>query len=98
MSGLPERLESWNIETVRDLVARGVYEGDLFDLKLMVPRDEGGKHRLRKACAAFANSRGGYLVFGVSDDKALAPVERVVGIDASIDFPGEFGNFPGKCE
>jgi hypothetical protein len=98
MSGLPERLDSWTIETVRDLAARGVYEGDLFDLKVMVPRDEPGKHRIRKACAAFANSKGGYLVFGVSDVKASPPAGRVVGIDASIDFPAEFGNFPGKCE
>ena len=97
-TGLPERLENWNIETVRDLAARGVYESDLFDLKAMIPRDEHGKHRLRKACAAFANSRGGYLVFGVANDKSSSPERRVVGIDASIDFPGEFGNFPGRCE
>jgi hypothetical protein len=98
MVGLPERLEDWTIETVRDLAARGVYESDLFDLKAMIPRDNAGKHRLRKTCAGFANSRGGHLVFGVSDEKKSLPAGRVVGIEVSIDFPGQFGDFPGSCE
>ncbi len=98
MSNLPERLEDWTIQSVQDLALRGVFESDAFDLKEMLPPDDDGKRRLRKACAAFANSRGGFLIFGVSADKALGPAERIVGINASIDFPGQFGGFPSKCE
>lgn len=97
---IPDRLGDWTIEHVRGLAMRGVYESDVFDLKAMLPQrgDENGKHRLRKSCAAFANTKGGFLVFGVSDDNTKPPVQRVVGIDASVNFPTEFGNFPASCE
>jgi schlafen family protein len=98
MPNLPERLEDWTIQNVQDLALRGVFESDTFDLKEMLPSDDDGKHRLRKACAAFANSRGGFLIFGVSADKKLGPAERIVGIAASVDFPGQFAGFPAKCE
>jgi predicted HTH transcriptional regulator len=48
-----------------------VVEG--FDFKAMLPhsKDTEGKGRLRRDVAAFANSNGGFLVFGVKDNKGL---------------------------
>ncbi len=90
---VPDRLEKWTLKDVERLVSQGIYESDLFDLKEMLPppADDRGKQRLRKTCAAFANSDGGFIIFGVSDDR------RIVGIDATEDFPSQFGNFPSRC-
>ncbi len=95
---IPKNLVDWNIESVHALVQQGVYESDGFDFKecLPDPRDPLCKERLTKTCCAFANSYGGFLIFGVKNDSSLSATERMVGIEASIDFPEHFGNFPSK--
>ena len=81
-----------------NLVHQGVYETDRFDIKEHLPSksDTHAKNRLAKSCSAFANSNGGFLVFGVKDDKSLIPKNRIVGIEPKTDFPEHFGNFPSK--
>ena len=90
---IPEKLDSWNIQIIKAILSMGVFENDLFDLKekLPDPRDEQGKERIKKTSAAFANSNGGFLVFGVKDSKGLDLEQRLVGIDKSFDFPERFG-------
>src|SRR5579872_7503540 len=97
---LPARLEDWTIKHIEQLAARGVYESDSFDLKEMLPHslDDGGKFRLRKTCAAFANSAGGFIVFGVSNDSQKSAADRIVGVETSLDFPARFGELPAHCE
>ena len=96
MMSFPKTLGEWTIEALRDVVARGVFESDDFDLKEMLPHnsDEKSKLKLRTTCAAFANSGGGFLVYGVVDNKALDFNGRIKGIESHIDFPEHFGNFP----
>ncbi|HEY1697782.1 MAG TPA: ATP-binding protein [Polyangiaceae bacterium] len=97
---IPETLDGWTLEVVRRLVDQGVFETDRFDFKEMLPhsKDEEGKRRLRRDTAAFANSAGGFLVFGVKDAKGVAPADRVVGMLVTVDFPEHFGNYPSACE
>jgi hypothetical protein len=97
---IPETLDGWNLEVVRAIVEQGVFETDRFDFKEQLPHksDTAEKLRLTKTCAAFANSHGGFLVFGVKDDKKLPPAERVVGVPASLDLPEHFGTYPSACE
>ncbi len=59
--------------------------------------DNGAKRRLKKSCAAFANSEGGFLIFGVSDDREASPEARLVGVDPTLDFFEHFGSFPAAC-
>ena len=96
---VPTKLEEWTIPALEALLAQGYYEPEVFDYKEMLPypNDKDGKRRLVKACCAFANSSGGFLVFGIHDDKSKAPADRIIGIDPSIDFPVQFGNYPTKC-
>lgn len=96
---LPDRLQDWTMKHVEQLVQRGAHENDEFDLKEMLPHpsDNASKMRLKKACAAFANSAGGYLIFGVADASQKPQGRRIVGV-AAADFPAQFGNFPGSCE
>lgn len=78
---IPTRLSEWNLEAVQSVAASGIAENDLFDLKTDLQPAE---HQ-RKIVAAFANTRGGYLVFGVTNDR------QVVGV-SNDELPRDFGN------
>jgi predicted HTH transcriptional regulator len=102
---IPSNLEGWNLEIVRNLIEQGTAEDDSFDWKEKLPQksdedNNDGKFRLRKGICAFANSYGGFFVYGVKDPKSnpgLSTDELMVGIDKSMDFPNSFGNFPKDC-
>jgi hypothetical protein len=96
---LPKQLADWTVQVVLDLLRTGMFESELFDYKVTLPhaKDDGGKDRLRRSCCAFANSDGGFLVFGISDDKTKSPESRLVGLDNHLDFPEQFGNYPHTC-
>ena len=95
---IPTSLDGWTIDVVRELLARGYDEGDRFDFKEMLPQrgDQKGRLRLAKSCCAFANSQGGFIVFGVVNAKVRLD-ERLSGIDPAIDFPVQFGPYPSRC-
>jgi hypothetical protein len=96
---IPRVLNEWTIPVIIELLSKGYYESEYFDFKEMLPhpKDDSGKKRLIKTCCSFANSSGGFLVFGISDNKALSPKDRLVGIKSDVDFPEHFGNFPRRC-
>lgn len=100
---IPQTLEEWDIPVIEDLLRKGYYEAEFFDFKEMLPhhKNDDDKERLKKSCCAFANSGGGFLVFGIKDDKTLPIHERLIGIDESLpsnkEFPENFGNYPAKC-
>lgn len=95
----PRSLHEWTVDEVARLVEQGAHETEYFDFKerLPDPRSDGDKHRLATTCAAFANSGGGFVVFGVRDDRSEQASDRLVGVDASLDFPEHFGNFAARC-
>jgi len=97
---IPEKLSDWTIENITEMLSKDLFESERFDYKERLPAnklDKAGVQRLQKSCCAFANSNGGFLVFGVSDDKSKEPKDRLMGIDPQIDFPEKFGNFPKNC-
>ena len=96
---IPRRLDEWNLDIIKNLLAKGYYESEFFDFKERLPHknDCSGKDRLTKACCAFANSNGGFLIFGISDDRSLSEEGRLLGLDRHIDFPEHFGNYPKQC-
>ena len=96
---VPRLLQEWTFERLKHLLENRYLEPESFDYKsrLPNPKDGEGKKRLRDACAAFANSSGGFLVFGIEDDKQLPAEQRLVGIPDTIDFPAQFGSFPAQC-
>lgn len=56
---------------------------------------------MRKEICAFANSSGGFLIFGVTDASELSIGmsfrNRIVGMEADEEFLSKFGNFPKDC-
>jgi hypothetical protein len=97
---IPDNLDGWTLPVIESLLQQGVFESDRFDFKEMLPhaKDDVGKLRLAKTCAAFANSSGGFLVFGVKDDMGLTVSQRLAGLDPGEDLPGRFGSFPAIPE
>lgn len=77
---IPETLDGWTLEKIQEIAAAGVIENDRFDFKANLQPPE---HQ-RKTVAAFANSDGGFLVFGVTDDR------RVEGVP-NAELPRDFG-------
>ena len=77
---IPSGLDQWNIDAVKLITASGIAENDVFDLKADLQPAE---HQ-RKVVAAFANTRGGYLVYGVTNDR------QVIGVE-NEELPRDFG-------
>ena len=96
---IPKSLDEWTVSVITDLLTKGYFESEDFDFKERLPHnnDEPGKARLVKTCCAFANSGGGFLIFGVSDNTSLPIQDRLVGIAPTVDFPEHFGSYPQKC-
>lgn len=97
---VPTKLAEWSLAVVQELLGRGVFESEEFDFKQALPHksDAKAKARLTKSIAAFANSGGGFIVFGVRDERGLSIDDRLVGVDSGFDFPAVFGNYPAQCE
>ncbi|HFD31766.1 MAG TPA: ATP-binding protein [Gammaproteobacteria bacterium] len=96
---IPRDLEDWTEELIIEMLRTSIFESEHFDYKesLPHPSDQSAKGRLRKTCCAFANTDGGYLVFGISDDRTLPPKNRLIGLPKELDFPEHFGNYPKNC-
>lgn len=96
---VPTDLSGWTLEVIESLLARKSFEPEEFDFKSQLPHrsDKAGKLRLRKECCAFANSDGGFLIFGISDDRTLPVQQRLAGLPISFDFPLHFGDSPKEC-
>jgi hypothetical protein len=95
---IPKELNDWTLDVIKELIEKNFNETEHFDFKEKANnKDQKSKYRMIKTCSAFANSSGGFLVFGVADDKSLPLEERLVGLDPNFDFPEYFGNFPKQC-
>jgi len=78
---VPTRLVDWTLDVILELTKSGRAENDWFDFKSdLQPAD-----KQRRAAAAFANSQGGFLIFGVSDSHQIVGVVR-------RELPRDFGN------
>ena len=97
---IPGTLAEWTYETIELLLRQGQFEPETFDYKELLPSkdDKAGKLRLRKECCAFANSGGGFLIFGIKDERSLAPEQRITGYPSTFDFPIQFGVYPQYCK
>jgi len=89
-----KNIHDWNLNFILELLKKGYNEDIWFDFKqsLPHPKDDDGKIRLRKTVASFANNEGGFIVFGILDDKAASPENRLKGIAPNEDYPVLLGN------
>jgi hypothetical protein len=81
---IPQRLDEWSYEVILDLLETHCDEDARFDWKEDLGRDPAP--RLVRTAVGMANGAGGFLVFGVKDNRALPAAARICGIDANRNF------------
>ena len=91
---IPQSLNDWNWPAINELLATGHFEDEHFDFKLMLPDSRNHEHKLhlRKVIASFANKEGGFLIYGIDDNKDTKADERIKGVPKNEDYPTMFGN------
>lgn len=71
--------KNWKIDRLRSWLGQmSTQENDFFDFKESLPHsnDTRGKDRLKKEFCAFANCGGGFLFFGIRNDKSITWLEE----------------------
>lgn len=81
---IPNDLKDWTYEVIKELVEKKICESDRHDFKNGLPDPE----NLTKICCAFANTKGGFVVFGIKDK---TDGYEVLGIDNNKELAHEFG-------
>lgn len=81
---IPNDLDEWTYEIVKELVDKKVCESDRHDFKYGFPNPE----TLTKICCAYANTKGGFIIFGIKDKH---DEYEVLGIENSKELSHEFG-------
>lgn len=71
---IPAKLEDWTYATIQSLVTRNIGESDRHDFKSGLP----DSYTLTKVCCAFANTKGGFIVFGINEANSRFIVEGIV--------------------
>lgn len=95
---VPSRLEEWSYEVVCELVNRSLGETYTYDFKAVLSdsKPEGlskVNYGIRKTTAAFANTVGGFIIFGVLDEKSgVRGTERIRGIEQRPELSKEFAD------
>lgn len=87
LSPIPESLNEWTFESVQSLCEFGLPESDRHDFKSGLPDARG----LTKLACAFANTFGGFIVFGVAESSTHK--FNPIGVDPDGEI---YGKLHGK--
>jgi hypothetical protein len=86
------KLSDWSYDSIRELVNKGYLETDRFDFKLEIKSREPDHHkRIARTACAFANTMGGFVIFGVRD-MGMDNRAHIEGIELSDDLAKQFGD------
>jgi hypothetical protein len=85
VASVPERLDDWTYEAVQALAVAGANEGDRHDFKASLAGD-----RISQTSCSFANSQGGFLVFGVAEPEHAGGPWRIPGLAPDSEFASKF--------
>ena len=81
---IPNNLNEWTFEIVKELVDKRTNESDRHDFKKELPESES----LTKICCAFANTKGGFIILGVKQNSSSF---EICGINNDIELAHKFG-------
>lgn len=97
---IPSQVEDWTWDTIVHVVKKHEFEPGLYDykdaLRPMGDQEHQKKHidSIRRTTCSMANTGGGFILFGVVDQKKSASTleERIKGILVQGDLRKEFGD------
>lgn len=77
------KLSDWSIDWIKQILDQNLHEGYLYDFKKeLSSKDES----ISKAVASFANTVGGFIIFGIIDNKSAVGWERLHGVKDKDEF------------
>jgi predicted HTH transcriptional regulator len=82
---IPERIQDWTLDKIQDLIDKNMTESERHDFKSNIPDSV----TLSRICCAFANSRGGFILFGVAEKNGKFVIE---GFSPDIEISKKFGD------
>lgn len=86
-------LEEWTAESILTILDRDEGEGYFHDFKAVLNSPDPKHNRnIRKAAASFANSAGGFVVFGVKDKAEASGRARLLAIGEVSEFAKQLTN------
>lgn len=80
---IPQTREGWTYEIIKRLCDEHAAETDTHEFKEKLIESD----KLTKCCCAFANSKGGFLIFGIRDNS-----HQIVGMKRDPEFGKHFGD------
>lgn len=101
--GLPLHLADWTYKTIVNLVKTRDFEDDTFDYKAVLnPTSENNEYKkdhrdsIRRTVCSMANTSGGFIIFGVKDQKNTiegtdALEDRICGVPLGGELLKDFG-------
>jgi hypothetical protein len=98
---IPNSCNEWTYGLIESLVDRQCYETESFDFKLFLvnKRDPQHRERICSTATAFANSSGGFIIFGVADrNSSERGRDRLIGIDRTPEQAQLFGDQITLCQ
>lgn len=86
---LAKPVDQWTVEDVEQLLHLGERQLVEFKASSAIARDDAFRNECSKDISSFLNSSGGYIVFGIAEDKKRRVFEIDAGVDVSC-FPKEW--------
>lgn len=86
-------LSEWSEEWIQEILNNDEGEGLFFEFKNEInSKDPKSAYNLRKAFTSFANTLGGFIIFGIKDKSSASGWERLSGIQDVDNFAKELTN------
>jgi predicted HTH transcriptional regulator len=79
---MPENIDEWDLGIITNILQAGYYEDDTLEFKEKIA---GENEKISRTSCAFANTSGGVIIFGISNDRTKPPLSRIIGLDKSTD-------------
>ena len=94
----PRELSEWNYNVIKELAERSYLETNTIEFKPALKsrstsyqEKEKFNNRILQTTCAFANTNGGFIVFGLEDMGKNKQID-LIGLEKSDDLPKEFGD------
>ena len=86
-------LSEWTVEWIKNILDNDQGEESFFDFKEGInSQDPKHLHNIRKAVTSFANTSGGFIVFGIKDKANASGWNRLSGSPDTVNFSKELTN------
>jgi Holliday junction resolvase RusA-like endonuclease len=88
---IPTRIEEWNETIVKDIIQLRIEENQKLEYKEYLDSPDGGadkrksyKLKIEELLSSFANAKGGFVIFGMTDDRIIKGVATATDVEFNL--------------